>query len=618
MRPDGQPTLLPPGGEHLAAASAGALLLATGGTLHLIGLDAPAGWAFIAAWTVTAWPVGRAALRSIRRGRPFAEAVLMGIAGGAAAILGEWWEAGLLLVLFEAGQALEVLAQHRAREAVRRALDLAPPVAHRLDDSGCEQDVPVELLHPGDRVRVRPGERAPGDGTILTGEALVDASAATGEARPVRLAPGSPVAAGSIPGDGSLTVELERTGEDSTTGRALRAIKDAERNRSGAERWIDRFTRWYTPVVLAVGALLFLTPTLLGGDPRTWALRALGALVVACPCALVISTPVTVLASLATAGRRGVLVKGGAPLEAAARVRTVAFDKTGTVTLGRPAVESVETSDGFDAQRLLRLAAAVEVHSEHPIARAIVREARERGLAALPASEFRAIPGHGASARVEGMLVEVGSPDWIPTGSGRAVNHDSVAAVRVDGAAAGWIALRDGLRPEAAEALAGLQRLGVRGVLLTGDLPGPAEEAAGQLGIEVRYRLSPEAKRMVVEEFRRRGGVAMVGDGINDAQALAGADLGIAMGAAGKDVAMQAAGVVVFGEDLRNVPWLISHSRAARGVLWQNVAFALLIKAAALGLVGSGVWPLWTAVLADNGAMILVVLNALRLLRGAG
>jgi len=607
-----------PGGEHLLAAALGGVLLAAGGALHLAGSPEAARWPFIAAWAVSAWLVGRSALRAIRRGRPFAEPSLMSFAGGATALLGAWWEGGLLLVLFQAGQALELLAQRRAREAVHRALDLVAPVAHRVEEDGAESDVPVELLRPGDRVRVRPGERVPGDGVVLDGEALVDASIATGESRLARSAPGARIAAGSIPGDGSLIIALERVGDESTTGRALRAIREAETNRSDAERWIDEFTRWYTPVVLAVGVLLFLTPTLLGGDPQTWALRALGALVVACPCALVISTPVTVMSALAAAGRRGLLIKGGAPLEAAAGVRTVAFDKTGTVTLGRPKVEAVEVGDGIDPDRLLRLAAAVEEHSEHPLARAIVHEARERGLAALPAAEFRAVPGRGASAYVEGVLVRVGSPDWIGLSGAPNLSHDSVVAVSLDGEAAGWITLRDSLRTEAVYALARLGRLGVRSVILTGDLPGPAEEAAGRLGIEVRHQLSPEAKRALVEELRRSGRVAMVGDGINDAQALAAADLGIAIGAAGKDAAMQAAGVVIFGEDLGNVPRLIALSRSARAVLWQNVAAALVIKGAALALVGAGVLPLWTAVLADNGAMLLVVVNALRLLRHGG
>lgn len=611
--------LAAPGGEHMATALAGGTLLLAGGASHLAGYEAAAGGLFFAAWAVTAWLVGRSALRAVRRGRPFAEPVLMSIAGAAAGLLGVWWEGGLLLVLFEAGQALELLAQRRARDAVHAALDLVPPVAHLIrPDSTEEEDVPVELLRPGDQVRVRPGERVPGDGKIVSGEAVVDASASTGESRPFRAGPGMAIAAGSIPGDGSLVVALERTGSESTTGRALRAIAEAETNRSGAERWIDEFTRWYTPAVLVAGALLFLIPTAAGGDPRTWALRALGALVVACPCALVISTPVTVLSSLAAAGRRGLLIKGGLPLEAAARVKTVALDKTGTITIGRPRVQAVEALDGFDAARLLQVTAAVEEHSEHPLARAIVNEARERGIAYPAAGSFRAIPGKGARAIVEGMLVEVGSPEWVDLGGTAGLRDESIVAVRVDGETAGWITLRDRLRPEATAALADLTRLGVRGVILTGDLPGPAEEAARQLGIEVHHQLSPEAKRALVDEYRREGPVAMVGDGINDAQALAGADLGIAIGAAGKDTAMMAAGVVIFGEDLRNVPWLISQSRAARRVLWQNVAAALVIKGAALGLVASGILPLWTAVLADNGAMLLVVLNALRLLRGAG
>jgi Cd2+/Zn2+-exporting ATPase len=568
----------------------------------------------------------RRAWASARRGTLDINA-LMVIAVAGALLIGEWEEAAMVVFLFAVAQWLESRSVDRARAAIRELLDLAPAEA-RITDGEVERVMPIDRVVPGQRMLVRPGERVALDGTVLDGRSDVNQAPITGESVPVEKAAGDEVFAGTINGHGSLVVSVTRRRDDTTLARIIHLVEDAQARRAPVQQFIDRFAAWYTPAVIALAAALGTIPILAGGAPDTWIYRALVVLVVACPCALVISTPVSMVSALAGAARHGVLIKGGASLERLAGVTAVAFDKTGTLTSGEVRVAAAEPLDGSSPGEVLRLAAAVEQQSEHPIAHAIVSEARTRDLGFPRAANVRALPGLGVEGEVEGERVMCAAPRYFQGPAAlepaalalserlTASGLSPVVVVR-GGSVVGVIGVADREREGAADAVADLRRQGVsRVAMLTGDVSQSAHAVGRRVGVDdVRAELLPGDKVDAVATLRGRGAVAMVGDGINDAPALAAADVGIVMGAIGSDAAIETADVALMTDDLSKVPWAIRLSRATMRNVHANVAIALGLKGAFVVAAAAGVATLWMAVVADTGASLIVLANALRLRR---
>ncbi len=556
--------------------------------------------------------------------------LLMAVAVVGAVTIGALVEAALVVVLFSVGELLEGRAVARARRELASLVSLAPDVARvrrTLPNGRTEERVRlVSELAVGDLVVVRPGERMPVDGRVVEGASSIDQAAITGESTPVDRGVGESVFAGTLNGQGMLVVELDADPGDSTLEKIGRLVVEAQARRSPSERWVDRFAAVYTPIVITAAVVVAVGFPLLGADWGDSFYNALALLILACPCALVISTPVSIVSSLARASAAGVLVKGGAHLERAATITVVAFDKTGTLTSGRPRVVSTEALQG-PAEELLRLAASLEQGSEHPLARAIVAAAAERDLALEAIEGFEALTGLGARAVVGGRELRVGSPrlfdglearDAQVAAALKRVRGQGGTAVLVvaDGTPLGVLGLADEPRPEADEAITDLARLGItRTVLLTGDNEAAGQAIGDRLGVtEVRAELMPQDKSAAITGLGP--GVAMVGDGVNDAPALAAADLAIAMGTAGSDAAIEVADVALMGDDPRKVAQLIGTARWTRSVVRQNLAFALITKLGAVVLLALGALPLWAAVVSDVGASLIVVANGLRLMRG--
>lgn len=565
---------------------------------------------------------------ALRRLRPDMN-LLMTIAVAGAIAIGDWFEAATVAFLFALSLALEAWSIARARRAIARLLDLVPPMARLVTAQG-EREVPPSEVPVGGRIAVRPGERLPLDGRIVAGRSALDQAPITGESRPVARAPGDEVFAGSINGAGALEIETTALAEATMLAKILRLVEEAQARRSPSERWVDRFATVYTPLVFAAAvAVALLPPLLFGGDASEWGYRALVLLVIGCPCALVISTPVAIVAGLAAAARHGVLVKGGAFLEIPATLRAFAFDKTGTLTHGRPQVLEVVPWSGHDEREVLERLAALEAHSEHPLAAAVRRYAAERGVVVAPAADFVAWEGKGASGTVGGRPFWVGSHRLLAErGQETAEVRARLAAMALAGRTAvvvgneshvcGLVAIADGVRADAREAVAALGRLGIEAsVMLTGDNRGTAEAIGRETGIaEVRAELLPDEKVAEIGQLvAHYGRVAMVGDGINDAPAMASATLAIAMGGGGSDAAIETADIALLSDDLSRLPWLVGHSRRTLAVIRQNIAFALAVKALFVALTFFGSASLWAAIAADMGASLLVVGNALRLLR---
>jgi Cd2+/Zn2+-exporting ATPase len=573
------------------------------------------------------WLVAPKALFAIRRRRPDMN-LLMTVAVAGAMGLGDWLEAGTVAFLFAVSLALESWSTARARRAIATLLDLSPATARVRQQDGSEREVAPDAVPVGAVFIVHPGERIPLDGRVLSGESSVDQASITGESVPVPKRGGDEVFAGAINGEGALEVENLKIAQDTTLARVVRLVEEAQGRRAGVERWVDRFAAVYTPVVMALAAaVLLVPPLLLGGDWSGWVYRALVLLVIACPCALVISTPVTVVSALTSAARAGVLVRGGEVLEVAARVRVFALDKTGTLTSGEPRVERVLALEHGEVDLLAR-AAALEARSTHPIARAILEYATARGVVVTPAEDVRAIPGKGVTGTLDGRSYWLGSHRYLEELGGESAEVHARAAELADGGRSvvvvgsadhvcGLIAVADAVRPEAAEALAALRQAGVAPlVMLTGDNAETATRIAAALGIdEVRAELLPEDKLAAVDALvERHRTVAMVGDGVNDAPAMARASIGVAMGVAGSDVAIETGDVALMSDDLRKLAWLVAHSRRMLSVVWQNVAVALGVKALFTVLAFTGIATLWGAIAADMGASLLVVFNGLRML----
>ncbi len=612
-----------------AGLAAHAGLAGLGAALGGEGAPAAAKVLYLSAVVAAGWFVAPGAWLALRRARPDMN-LLMTVAVAGAVGLGEWFEAATVAFLFAGSHALEAWSVGRARRAVEALMDLSPATARVKDDRGGERELRAEAVPVGAIFVVRPGEKVPLDGTVVAGASEVDQAPITGESLPVPKSPGSEVFAGTVNGTGALEARSTRAAGETTLARMVRLVAEARSKRSPSERWVERFARVYTPAVMALALAVCMVPPLAFAAPWGDSLyRALVLLVIACPCALVISTPVTVVAALAAAARHGVLIKGGVYVEAPARLRAVAFDKTGTLTLGQPKVVEVAPLAGHDATELLERAAALEARSAHPLGRAVLSHAGERGLAVRAASDVKSVPGKGVEGLVDGALFWLGSHRFLvergqETPEVRARLEEmstagrTVIAVGDDRHVCGLIAVADGLRPEARDALAGLRRAGVaRLVLLTGDNQGTARAIGREAEVDdVRAELLPADKVATVEELvAAHGEVAMVGDGVNDAPAMARATLGIAMGSAGSDAAIETADVALMSDDLGKLPWLVRHSRRALAVIRQNVAFALGVKLAVFALAALGLATLWMAIAADMGASLLVIANGLRLLR---
>ncbi|WP_429213378.1 zinc/cadmium/mercury/lead-transporting ATPase [Aeromonas veronii] len=576
------------------------------------------------------WPISRKAWALTKSGSAFAIETLMTVAAVGALFLGETAEAAMVLLLFMLGEHLEAYAAGRARAGVTALMALVPDKALRIRTTAegeVREEVAADELRPGDIIEIAPGARLPADARLLDELGTFDESALTGESIPVERRQGDKVPAGSLAADRVLRLEVVSEPGNNAIDRILHLIEEAESQRAPIERFIDRFSRWYTPAMMLVALLVVLVPPLaFGQNWDEWIYRGLALLLIGCPCALVISTPAAVTSALAAATRQGALIKGGAALERLAHIDTVAFDKTGTLTLGKPQLTELVSLNGQPETELLALAAAIEQGSHHPLARAVVANATEQGLSLADARDLRALPGMGVEGRINGELWQLLAPSRVA-----ALNMEQqtrIASLERQGKTVvvlcqssgdqalpvALLALRDQIRPEAAAALQELNRLGLNSIMLTGDNPNAAEAIATELGMGWRAGLLPENKVEEIAKLANTRKVAMIGDGINDAPAMKRASIGIAMGG-GTDVALETADAALTHNQLGGIAAMIRLSRSALANIHQNIALALGLKAIFLVTSLLGITGLWIAVLADTGATALVTANALRLLR---
>lgn len=571
------------------------------------------------------WHIANAALQALQT-RRIDMNVLMTLSVLGAAIIGQWNEGALVVVLFSVGSTLQAVTLAKTRSVLKGLLDSTPDEAFVVRD-GVEHAVRTENLRVGDLVRIRPGERVPADGRIVRGSSAVAESAITGESLPVEKSPGSDVFAGSLNGHGQIDIEVTAAAAESSIARIVSMVEQAQATKAPSEAMVDRFAAWYTPAVVALAIALALIGFAFG-DGSTWFYWALILLVIACPCALVISTPVAIVSAIGTATRSGVLLKSGAALESVGRVTLIAFDKTGTLTVGRPAVTAIHAASGLSPNEALGIAAAVEQGSEHPVARALVSRAMHDEAPIFEASSFAAEPGRGVRARVQGDTWTLGNERMMAENGATMPAFDPVTAnasplylARMDDNAAKIVArfdVADSLRSNARSALSSLRDHGVRTlVMLTGDRHTVAGWIGGATGVdEVHAELMPADKGARIAEWQRCGErVALVGDGVNDAPALAMADVGIAMGMAGTDVALESADLALMRDDLSVIGAVMDLSQRTVAVIRQNIALSIVTKAIALALGVFGFLYLWMAVLFDVGTSVVVTLNGLRLTR---
>lgn len=582
-------------------------------------------YAFVAAMLVALAPIARRAVMAALAGTPFSIEMLMTIAAVGAVVIGAGEEGATVVFLFLVGELLEGVAAGKARQSIQALTKLVPKTA-LVEEQGKTREVPAEELAVGNVIMVRAGERIPADGVIIDGESTIDESPVTGESVPVRKTNDGQVFAGTVNGDGVLRIEVTAASADNTIARVVKLVEEAQESKAPTERFIDRFAKWYTPGVVVVAGLVTIVPPLFfGGAWHEWVYKGLALLLIGCPCALVISVPAAIAASLSAGGKRGMLLKGGAVLEEIGKVTAVALDKTGTLTEGKPQVTDV-IGFGFSESDVIRLAAALEQGSSHPLAKAILAKAESDNVDVPQASDSKALGGKGVSAKVDGREVFLGSPQAVEqkqkllveqTGKISELNDagKTVSVLLVGEAVAGIIAMRDEPRVDAKAGLKALTDAGIRIIMLTGDNKRTAAAIGKSLGIEVRAELLPEDKQRIVGELKKEGlVVAKVGDGINDAPALAAADVGIAMGG-GTDVALETAGAAVLHGRVSDVAGMIALSKRTMGNIKQNISIALGLKAIFLVTTVVGITGLWPAILADTGATVIVTLNALRLLR---
>ena len=587
---------------------------------------------YVAGILAGTWIVLPKAWRAVIRLRPDMNLLMLVAVIGAAAI-GEWFEAATVAFLFAVSLLLESWSVGRARRAIASLMSLTPPSARVRDKDGQLKEIAPDQVDVGTTFVVRPGEKIPLDGTVVKGIGAVNQAPITGESVPVEKQAGSEVFAGTINGDGVIEAKSTKAAQDTTLAKIIQMVGDAQSQRSPSEQWVETFARYYTPVVMALAILVFLLPPmLLGGEWSVWLYRSLVLLVVACPCALVISTPVSIVAALASAAKNGVLIKGGLYVEKPAHLKAIAVDKTGTLTHGQPVVIDIVPLNGHTKTELLERAAALEVHSNHPLAQAIVRKANEEGVDVAAAEEFEIVQGKGARGIVNGKSFWLGSHRYLEErdqetpevheqlqslqDSGR-----SIVVIGNDEHVCGFLSLADTVRPETKGILADLHAEGIENVaMLTGDNQGTADAIAEEVGIDsVHAELLPVNKVEIVELLvEKYGQVAMVGDGVNDAPALARSSLGIAMGAVGTDAAIETADIALMSDDLSKLPWLIRHSKKTLFIIRQNIWFSLGVKLLFVALTFGGYASLWAAIAADMGASLLVIANSLRLLHQTG
>ena len=582
---------------------------------------------YISAAICGAWFIVPKALRSLARLRPDMN-LLMTVAVIGAFLIGEFLEAATVAFLFAVSLALESWTVSRARRAITALMSLTPETARLVGDNGQESIVGVETVRVKSTLVVLPGERIPLDGVVSKGETTVNQAPITGESMPVPKAKGDHLFAGTINQDGAIELVTSKVFEDTTLSKITRMVGDAQSKRSPSEKWVEKFAYYYTPAVMGLAIAVSIIPPLFDGSWSHWVYQGLVFLVIGCPCALVISTPVSIVAALTAAARRGVLVKGGEFMEVPARLQAVAMDKTGTLTEGQPEVRSIVPLSGHTETEVLEIAAAVESRSEHPLAKAVVRAAEAAAIRIEPASNFQATKGKGATATIGEKTIWLGSHRLLEErGQETPDTHRQLEEMERDGSSVivvgknehvcGLISLADRIRPHAAQAVAALRRAGIQHVvMLTGDNRGTGESIGRQAGIdEVKAELLPDEKVRAVDELVKRfGTVAMVGDGVNDAPAMGRATVGIAMGAAGTDAALETADIALMGDDLTALAWLIHHSRRTVSIIKQNILLSLAVKAVFVVLALAGHSSLWAAILSDMGASLVVTANGLRLL----
>ncbi|CAN7513845.1 heavy metal translocating P-type ATPase [Phyllobacterium sp. LjRoot231] len=603
------------------AITAGALLAAS----YVASLVLPelSYWAFLLATIVAAAPIARRAVMAALAGAPFTIEMLMTIAATGAVIIGAAEEAAVVVFLFAVGEVLEGFAASKARAGIK-ALGALVPKSAFVEANGQLCEVAVDTLRIGQIVAVRTGDRIPADGEVVEGMSSVDESPITGESVPRLKEPGAAVFAGSINHEATLRIRVSRAAQDNTIARIITLVEEAQDSKAPTERFIDRFSRIYMPLIVGIAILVAIVPPLgVGAEWGTWIYRALALLLIGCPCALVISVPAAIASSLSSAAKHGLLVKGGAVIEALAGAQTVAFDKTGTLTRGEPVVTDIVASDGNIAT-FLATVSALEREASHPLAKAIVDRAAADTISPAGATAVKSIAGKGVEGQVSGRKLFIGAPRF----AREAGTIDESLAMQIhvleaegktvvvavaNGEAIGLVALRDEPRSDARAGVAALKLAGIDAVMLTGDNKATAAAIARELGVEARAEMMPEDKVTAIRELAEKRKVVMIGDGINDAPALAAAHVGVAMGS-GTDVALEAADAALLRNRVQDIATLIGLSRATMRNIRQNVTIALGLKIAFLVTTVLGVTGLWIAVFADTGATVLVTLNAMRLL----
>jgi len=604
------------------------LLLSAALVLSLLNIDGPVLlMLYTASILVGGYEAARSGIYALRSFSLDINFLVIVAAAGAIAI-GEWSEGATVVFLFSLGNMLQAYTMEKSRNSIRALISLAPKEA-MIKRYGFTISVPTDEIVPGDILLVRPGERIAMDGNVLSGSSEVDQSPVTGESLPVGKNPGDIVYAGTVNGQGFMEITVTRTSQDNTLARIIRLVEEAQAQRAPSQHFVEAFARIYTPLVITAAVLTASLPALVFGQPfAPWFERALILLVVSCPCALVISTPVSIVAAISSAARKGVLVKGGAYLEEAGSLKVVAFDKTGTLTTGKPEIKAIFTAPGHTQEELISIAAAIESCSEHPLAQAIIRLAEERSLEIPQCSAFRSHPGHGATAELGGITYLAGNrrlfqglemPQTLVQNLGELEQEGKTPVIiGSNSEVIGILAAAESLRGNAAYTVKELRRAGIeRIVMLTGDNPGAAATAASKLDVdEIHAGLLPEDKLQVVKALMAKyGKLAMIGDGINDAPSLAAATVGIAMGPSGTDTALETADIALMAGELARIPYIIRLGRSTINIIKQNVAFAVLVKAVFIALTFSGIPNLWMAVFADTGAALLVILNGMRLLQ---
>lgn len=556
---------------------------------------------------------------------------LMTIAIIGAAIIGEWQEAAIVVFLFAVSEALEAYSMNKARQSIERLMEIAPPVALVKRAHGShshEIEVPTEEIIIGDLLMVKPGQKIAMDGIVVSGSSTVNQAAITGEPIPVKKENGDEVFAGTLNEEGALEVRVTKLAADTTIAKIIHLVEEAQAEKAPSQKFVDQFAKYYTPLIMLVALLVAVIPPVFTGDWQHWIYQGLAVLVVGCPCALVISTPVAIVTAIGNAAKQGVLIKGGVYLEELARTKAIAFDKTGTLTKGKPEVTDSKVVSNMTEKEFLRLVGTVEKSSQHPLAGAILAKVQDLQVSLAEPVNFNSVTGKGAYAEVDGVKVNVGSIEWIQSQvflepeikqyvEQLARQGKSVIAAATEQELLGIIAIADQLRDGSKQVISELTKSEVNTMMLTGDAELTASAIAKELQLtEIRASLLPADKLEAIRAFQQQyGSVAMVGDGINDAPALAASSIGIAMGGAGTDAALETADIVLMGNNVEKIPGIIRLSKKTLSIIKQNIAFALGLKAIALLLVIPGWLTLWIAIFADMGATLLVVLNSLRLMK---